>query len=132
MTLKLIIITKLKSKKIESRLCFLRFGNHPGGYFTLRTLNKLSKDFELIAYSNFDRKDETSEKFKKIFSEWNIIDKMSDEEVVLKIQNDKIHLLIDMQGHSAKNRLFFFTKLHQFRLLGLVKEHLEYLKLIIL
>ena len=87
------------------------FGNHPGGYFTLSTLNKLSKDFELIAYSNFDRKDETSEKFKKIFSEWNIIDKMSDEEVVLKIQNDKIHLLIDMQGHSAKNRLpIFFYK----------------------
>ena len=87
------------------------FGNHPGGYFTLSTLKKLSKDFELIAYSNFDRKDETSEQFKKIFSEWNIIDKMSDEEVVLKIQKDKIHLLVDMQGHSAKNRLpIFFYK----------------------
>ena len=33
------------------------------------------------------------------------------EEVVLKIQNDKIHLLVDMQGHSAKNRLpIFFYK----------------------
>ena len=36
---------------------------------------------------------------------------MSDEDVALKIQNDKIHLLIDMQGHSAKNRLpIFFYK----------------------
>ena len=98
-------------KKLRLGCVSSDFGNHPGGYFTLNTLNKLSKDFELIAYSNFDRKDETSKKFEKIFSEWNIIDKMSDEEVVLKIQNDKIHLLIDMQGHSSKNRLpIFFYK----------------------
>ena len=35
---------------------------------------------------------------------------MSDEEVVIKIQKDKIHLLIDMQGHSAKKQItdFFY------------------------
>ena len=62
----------------------------------------------------------------KIFSEWNIIDNMSDEEVVSKNSKDKIHLLVDMQGHSAKNRLpIFFHKAAPIKLLGSVKEHLE-------
>ncbi len=95
-------------KKLRIGCVSSDFGNHPGGYFTLSTLAELSKNFELIAYSNFDREDETSNKFKKLFSTWNSISKMSDEDVVHRIKSDKIHILIDMQGHSAKNRLSIF------------------------
>ncbi len=88
------------------------FGEHPGGHFTFSTLTELKKkNFELIAYSTHDRKDELSGNFKSLFSKWNSIKDKSDEEAVNLIIDDKIHILIDMQGHSAKNRLpIFFYK----------------------
>ena len=88
------------------------FGEHPGGHFTLSTLTGLKKkNFELIAYSTHDRKDKISNNFETLFSKWNSIKDKSDEEVLNLIVDDKIHILIDMQGHSAKNRLpIFFYK----------------------
>ena len=46
--------------------------------------------------------------FKPLFSKWSLIKKKDDENVVRQIINDGIHILIDLQGHSAKNRLPIF------------------------
>jgi len=99
-------------KKLKIGCVSADFGEHPGGHFTLSTLRDLSKkNFELIAYSTHDRKDELSSNFKSLFSKWNSIKNKSDKEVINQILDDKIHILIDMQGHSAKNRLpIFFYK----------------------
>jgi len=99
-------------KKLKIGCVSADFGEHPGGYFTFSTLRDLSKkNFELVAYSTYDRKDEFSNNFKSLFSKWNSIQDKSDKEVVNQILDDKIHILIDMQGHSAKNRLpIFFYK----------------------
>ena len=114
-----------KLKKINFEYCFEKkpeklkvgfvsadFGNHPGGYFTLDTLKELKKgNFELIAYSCFDRKDDISKDFRNLFSKWRSIEKKKDEDIVKEIVSDGIHILIDLQGHSAKNRLpIFFYK----------------------
>ena len=46
-----------------------------------------------------------------MFFKWNSIQNKSDKEVASQILEDKIHILIDMQGHSARNRLpVFFYK----------------------
>ena len=85
------------------------FGNHPGGYFTLSTLRELrKKDFELVAYSTYDRKDEFSHHFRPLFHKWDSIQNKKDIEVIEQIFKDGIHILIDLQGHSAKNRLPVF------------------------
>ena len=99
-------------KKLKIGCVSADFGEHPGGHFTLSTLKDLSKkNFELIAYSTHDRKDELANNFKSLFSKWNSIKNKSDKEVVNQILDDKIHILIDMQGHSGKNRLpIFFYK----------------------
>ena len=96
-------------KKLRLGLVSSDFGNHPGGHFTLSTLRELSKkNFELIAYSSKDRKDEFSHHFKPLFSKWHSIEKKRDREVVEQIYKDGIHILMDMQGHSANNRLPIF------------------------
>jgi len=96
-------------KKIRLGLVSSDFGNHPGGHFTLSTLRELrKKNFELIAYSNWDRNDEISHYFKPLFSKWHSIEKKSDDEVVEQIFNDGIHILLELQGHSAKNRITIF------------------------
>ncbi len=96
-------------KKLRVGFVSADFGNHPGGYFTLGLLRELrKKNFELVAYPTIERKDELSRHFKPLFSKWSLIKKKDDENVVRQIINDGIHILIDLQGHSAKNRLPIF------------------------
>ena len=98
-----------KPSKLNIGFVSSDFGNHPGGYFTLSTLQELkNKNFELIAYSNFDRKDDFVNNFKSLFSKWHSIEKKTDEEVVEQILKDGIHILIELQGHSSRNRLTLF------------------------
>tara|TARA_B100001123_G_scaffold449108_1_gene613093 strand:+ start:1595 stop:3574 length:1980 start_codon:yes stop_codon:yes gene_type:complete len=98
-----------KPKKLRIGLVSADFGNHPGGFFSLSTLRELrNKNFELIAYAPIDRNDEFSFHFKPLFLKWHSIEKQSDEEVIKKIFDDGIHILMDLQGHSAKNRLPIF------------------------
>ena len=100
---------KKKPEKLRLGLVSADFGNHPGGLFTLSTLAELSKkSFELIAYSTNDRKDQVAAQFKPLFLKWNSIEEKTDEEIINQINNDGIHILIDTQGHSAKNRLPIF------------------------
>ena len=98
--------------KLRLGLVSADFGNHPGGFFTLSTLRQLrKKNFELIAYTNTNRNDEFSHHFRPLFLKWNLIEKKSDEDVIEEILKDGVHILIDLQGHSAKNRLpIFFYK----------------------
>ena len=99
-----------KPEKLRIGLVSSDFGNHPGGFFTLSTLRELrKKNFELITYSTYDRKDEFSHHFRPLFSKWCSIEKKSDEEVVEQIFKDGIHILMELQGHSAKNRIPIFT-----------------------
>jgi len=99
-------------KKLKIGFISSDFGNHPGGYFTLSTLKELTKkNFDLICYSAFEREDAISKEFKPLFSKWVSIENQSDEEVVKQISKDQIHILLDLQGHSGKNRLpVFFYK----------------------
>ena len=108
---KISIKYKYKKNPDKLRIGFVSsdFGNHPGGYFSLSTLKELrKKNFELIAYSTADRNDELSANFRSIFAKWNSIEKIKDEKIVENILNDEIHILIEMQGHSGKNRLPLF------------------------
>ena len=98
-----------KSKRLKVGFISADFGEHPGGHFTLSTFRELKKkNFNLVAYSNFDRKDGISNHFKNLFNEWNLISNQSDKKVAEKIRKDGIHILIDLQGHSLKNRLPIF------------------------
>jgi len=96
-------------KKLKLGFVSADFGNHPGGFFTLSTLRELRKrNFELVAYSTNDRNDEFSLHFRPLFSKWNSIQKKKDINVIEQIFKDGIHILMDLQGHSAKNRLPIF------------------------
>ena len=95
--------------KLKIGLLGSDFGNHPGGFFSLSTIKELKKkNFELIAYSCLDRNDDLSSSFRSLFSKWHSIENNKDEDVIKKILNDGIHILIDMQGHSGHNRLPIF------------------------
>lgn len=99
-------ITKLKVGFVSSDL-----KNHPIGYFLFETLKYLKDmNIELVAYSNLIQKDEDSltNELKNFFSQWHRVKNMNDLELINLIRHDKINLLIDLSGHSAKSRLPIF------------------------
>jgi predicted O-linked N-acetylglucosamine transferase (SPINDLY family) len=69
------------------------------------------KEFELFAYYNDDTQDSLNIKFRSIFDSWNNIKDLKDIDLINKIRADGIHILVDLSGYSAKNRLeIFFQK----------------------
>ena len=86
------------------------FRNHPVGYFLENILDYLTDSpIELIAYNTQTIEDELSERIKPKFSTWHSIAHLNDAHAAKKIHDDGIHILIDLAGHTANNRLSVFT-----------------------
>ncbi len=64
---------------------------------------------EVYCYSNVNKPDMVTERLKAMADEWCPTIEMSDYNVAQKIYDDKIDILIDLAGHTAKNRLLIFT-----------------------
>jgi len=99
-------------KKLKVGFLSSDFKKHPIGYFLLDHLEKIKKnDLELHAYSNVDIKDNYTESISKKFDYWTDVKEVSDEELILKIKNDNINILLDLSGHTGDNRInIFFSK----------------------
>jgi len=107
----LLVDYQFENKPKKLRIGFISgdFWEHPVGYFLLGTIKNLGKkNLELIAYSNFSKKDKLNIKLKSYFDEWNEIGNKNDIDTINQIRKDKINILIDLSGHSAKNRLPVF------------------------
>tara|TARA_B100000315_G_scaffold260922_1_gene327409 strand:+ start:12692 stop:14650 length:1959 start_codon:yes stop_codon:yes gene_type:complete len=65
--------------------------------------------FEIYAYANLRREDETTPWFKDHADHWCDIVDMNDAEAAQRIRQDNIDILVDLAGHSANNRLGIFT-----------------------
>ena len=83
--------------------------NHPVGYFLESVLSCIDPAvMELIAYPTNPKTDDLSERIKPFFSAWKPIYGLSDEAAANQIYADGIHVLLDLSGHTAHNRLPVF------------------------
>ena len=99
-----------KPKKLRIGFVSGDLWEHPVGYVLLGVLENLkNKDLELIAYSNFSKKDNLNIKLKSCFDIWHEIGNQKDVEVINLIRKDKINILFDLSGHTEKNRLSVFV-----------------------
>lgn len=71
----------------------------------------LQKNPELnfFAYAATAIEDETSERLKSYFKQWQVVDQMGDEDLANKIRHDAIDILVDLDGHTSGNRLTMFA-----------------------
>jgi predicted O-linked N-acetylglucosamine transferase (SPINDLY family) len=84
--------------------------NHPVGYYLIDTLKYLKKkNIKLVAYHNSTKTDDLTEKLKRHFEIWHIIEDKNDLKVINLIRKDRVHILIDMSGHTKGNRLPIFV-----------------------
>ena len=85
--------------------------DHPVAYFFLSVLEQLARDTSLSIhiYSNYVVTDAFTAQIRAHAQKWTEIFGMSDELVAQKIRNDGIDILIDLSGHTGRNRLVTFA-----------------------
>ena len=96
---------RLRVGMVSGDLC-----NHPVAYFLESTLSRLDTErIELIAYSTNRKRDDLTSRIMPRFSAWKSLIGLSDEKAARLIHSDGVHVLIDLSGHTAHNRLPVFA-----------------------
>lgn len=82
---------------------------HPVGFFLRAVVKELiGRNIACTFYSNSERIDDITQQLSSGARWYNIVFK-SDDEVARKIREDEIDVLIDLSGHSSRNRLPVFA-----------------------
>lgn len=66
-------------------------------------------ELTLYAYSTSSIEDSVTQRLKPQFKYWNKVDELSDSALAEKIRLDQIDILVDLDGHTAGNRLICFA-----------------------
>lgn len=86
------------------------FNNHPVGFFLEDVLAHVDASrIELIAYCTQRKCDDLTARIMPFFSEWRQLEGLDDESAAHLIHKDGVHVLIDLAGHTAYNRLPVFA-----------------------
>lgn len=85
--------------------------SHPVGYFFEGLLEELrGSSLVLFGYPTYEaRDDEIGESIARSFDYWHPITDLDDEQAAKKIYQDRLDILIDLSGHTDKNRLPIFA-----------------------
>jgi protein O-GlcNAc transferase len=84
--------------------------NHPVGYALENLLDALDPSrVELYAYPTYNRVDELTQRIRPRFAAWRPLNGLSNEAAARLIHADGLHLLLDLAGHTAYNRLPVFA-----------------------
>ena len=65
---------------------------------------------EIFCYADLRSEDAVSARFEKLSGHWRRIAGRTDEQVAELIRQDRIDILIDLSGHTARNRLLVFAR----------------------
>jgi len=83
---------------------------HSVGYFLEGLLSHLDPArIELIAYPTNHTEDSLTARLRPYFSAWKPLAGMSDADAARLIHTDGVHILLDLSGHTAHNRLPVFA-----------------------
>ncbi len=83
---------------------------HSVGFFLEGMLSHIDPArIELIAYPTHHKEDELTARIRPCFSAWKPLVGLSDEAAARLIHADGVHVLIDLSGHTAHNRLPVFA-----------------------
>lgn len=83
---------------------------HPVGYFLESVLGELDRArIEPIAYSNGLFSDALTARLKPRFAQWRHVAEFGDAALAEAIRDDGIDILVDLSGHTGRNRLPMFA-----------------------
>lgn len=84
---------------------------HPVGYFLDGVLASHDpKAFQVFCYANLTYGDDLTDRLRGNAGQWREIFGKSDEAVAEMIREDRIDIMVDLAGHTARNRLTVFGR----------------------
>ena len=87
------------------------FRKHSVAYFIEPILSSHDESaFEVFCYSDVGIADEITGHMQTLVRNWRDVHRLRDDKVERMIWEDKIDILIDLAGHTAKNRLSLFAR----------------------
>ena len=97
-------------QKLKIGLVSGDFRNHPVGYFIEGLLGQINREkFEVFGYSSNLSADDLTQRIKPFFNKWDDLVGKTNYESAQLIHSDGLHILLDLSGHTAKNRLPIFS-----------------------
>ncbi len=66
--------------------------------------------FEIVCYDNSGRSDQTTARLQGLSSRWRSIAGLSDAQAGALIRKDRIDILVDLSGHTDRNRMALFAR----------------------
>ncbi|CAA6605297.1 TPR repeat-containing protein [Rhodospirillaceae bacterium LM-1] len=86
------------------------FKRHSVAYFLEPLLEALNREeVQLYLYADVANQDEVTQRLKGCAHVWRDLMGMSDEQAAKLVRDDGVHILIDLSGHTAGNRLPMFV-----------------------
>lgn len=83
---------------------------HPVAYFIESPWREFDRDeIELFAYADIQAPDAVTARLQKSAVTWRDIVGLADGDVARQIRSDRIDILVDLAGHTARNRLALFA-----------------------
>jgi predicted O-linked N-acetylglucosamine transferase (SPINDLY family) len=87
------------------------FCQHPVGFFLIRTLENLDRqEVEIVCYSDRVAKDSMTARFQTVAALWRDVLGWNHERLAAQVRDDKIDILFDLAGHTARNRMLTFVR----------------------
>lgn len=84
--------------------------HHPVGFFIEGLLQHLDHArVQLLAYATSNKSDDVTARLKPHFAQWQAVYGMDAQAAAQRIRDDKVHVLIDLAGHTGDNMLEIFA-----------------------
>jgi predicted O-linked N-acetylglucosamine transferase (SPINDLY family) len=64
----------------------------------------------VTCYANRADRDATTDRLRALSDEWRVIDGMKDDDALALVRNDQIDILVDLSGHTGRNRMPLFAR----------------------
>ena len=97
---------KLRVGYVSGDLCLHSVGFFVEPIFRAHDRTKI----EVFAYSNRPRQDRITDLLQSLSDHWREVHAISDEAFEALVRYDKIDILVDLSGHTARNRLKLFAR----------------------
>ena len=82
------------------------FRAHSVAYFFEALLEKHDRSkFQIVLYSNTTRRDTVTDAFRKAADVWVETVGLTDEDLIQRMREDKVDIVVDLGGHTSGNRL---------------------------
>lgn len=100
-----------KARRIRLGYVSPDFRNHSVSYFIESLLRWHDRNvFELFAYSDVIVPDARTELLTSLCENWRAVASLNDAELAAQVEADRIDILVDLTGHTARHRLLMFAR----------------------